>query len=627
VAEYAGRYDISSRESPERRIGDFEIVKRLLGVYMLRHKTLLLVLVLLIGVRMIATLAGPFIYEVAIDFYIIQTPAASGRWVADLIESIGRTLSGSHSPSVGILLAVTAIMYIFVGFVLWIVTSFQEYCISKLGQSMIADIRSDFFFHLEGLSQCFFEHGNTGQLLSRVTNDAEALRSLVSTGIIGVGADCLLATGLVTSMLVLDVQLTLVSLIIAPVLGIVSRTFRKWIREAWRAAREKIASLTAKVQDLMYGVKVVKALTQEERSLREFDAINEENMQVQIHAEIVSNVFDATASVFTAVTEALIWFMGGQQVLGASFTLGDLVAFTQYVKSFLTPIQSLSTFYGEIQSALAGAERIFSVLDIKPEVTESPNAIDLQNVKGSVRLRNVNFSYVKGQPVLKDVSFEVNPGERLAIFGTTGAGKSSIINLIGRFYDPNEGAVEMDGIDLRKVKLASLRRFISIVLQEPYLFSGTIAYNIKFGRPDATNEEMVRISKEVGIHDAIVKLEKGYDTEIRERGVNLSYGQRQLICFARALMVKPKVLIIDEATSSVDPHTEALIQNALKKEMRNRTAIIVTHRISTVRDADRIIVLDKGQIQDIGSHEELVKRNALYKRLCQMQLVSVTNRL
>ena len=350
-------------------------------------------------------------------------------------------------------------------------------------------------------------------------------------------------------------------------------------------------------------------------------------MQVQIHAEIVSNVFDATASVFTAVTEALIWFMGGQQVLGASFTLGDLVAFTQYVKSFLTPIQSLSTFYGEIQSALAGAERIFSVLDIKPEVTESPNAIDLQNVKGSVRLRNVNFSYVKGQPVLKDVSFEVNPGERLAIFGTTGAGKSSIINLIGRFYDPNEGAVEMDGIDLRKVKLASLRRFISIVLQEPYLFSGTIAYNIKFGRPDATNEEMVRISKEVGIHDAIVKLEKGYDTEIRERGVNLSYGQRQLICFARALMVKPKVLIIDEATSSVDPHTEALIQNALKKEMRNRTAIIVTHRISTVRDADRIIVLDKGQIQDIGSHEELVKRNALYKRLCQMQLVSVTNRL
>jgi len=426
-------------------------------------------------------------------------------------------------------------------------------------------------------------------------------------------------------MVILDVQLTLITLMIAPVLGVVSRIFQGWIRMAWRVARLKIASLTAKVQELMYGVKVTKALTQEERSIREFDAVNEENMQAQIHAETISIAFDATVGVFSALVEALIWFVGGQQVIGAGPTLGDLVAFSQYAQSLLQPIQSIALFYGEIQSALAGAERIFSVLDIKPEVTEAPDAIDLTDVKGLIEFKDVSFSYVKGQPVLQDVSFKVHPGERLAIFGPTGAGKSSVVNLIGRFYDPDEGRVEIDGVDLRKVKLASLGQHIGIVLQEPYLFSGTIEYNLKFGRPQATDEEMIRVSKLVGIHDTITKLERGYDTEIRERGTNLSYGQRQLICLARALVTEPTVLIIDEATSSVDPYTESLIQNALRKNIEARTVIIITHRVSTVRDADRIIVLDNGQIQDEGSHEELLERSDLYQRLCQMQLVSVAD--
>jgi ATP-binding cassette subfamily B protein len=280
-------------------------------------------------------------------------------------------------------------------------------------------------------------------------------------------------------------------------------------------------------------------------------------------------------------------------------------------------------FYGEIQSALSGAERIFTILDMVPEVEEAPDAVGLQEAEGHIEFRTVGFSYVKGQQVLSDVSFEARPGEHLAIFGPTGAGKSSIINLLGRFYDPQEGSVEIDGVDLRKVRLDSLRRTVSIVLQEPYLFSGTIAYNLKFGRPDASDEEMIRVARLVGVHDAVARLRDGYDTVIQERGTNLSYGQRQLICLGRALIRDPRILVFDEATSSVDPYTEALIQNAMREEMANRTVLLVTHRVSTVRDADRIIVLNEGRIEDTGTHDELVERNELYRRLCEMQLVSV----
>jgi ABC-type multidrug transport system fused ATPase/permease subunit len=383
--------------------------------------------------------------------------------------------------------------------------------------------------------------------------------------------------------------------------------------------------MTSKVQDLMYGAKVTKAMAQEEKSLADFNKVNEENARAQIKAEVTSNIYDSTVSFFTALISALIWFVGGREVIAATASLGDLVAFTQYLTSFLTPIESISTFYGGIQSALAGAERIFGILDIEPEVREAPGAVELGNGEGVVEIKNAYFSYVKDQPVLKGVSIKTRPGERLAIFGPTGSGKSSIINLVGRFYDPDSGEVTIDGVDLRKVKLKSLRRKVSIVLQEPYLFQGTLKYNLKFGRPDASEDEMFRIAKLVGVHELIMRLPKGYDEEVKERGSNLSYGQRQLICLARALIADPKVLILDEATSSVDPYTEQLIQTALKAEMKNRVIIIVTHRVSTVRDADRIIVLSDGEIQAEGNHQRLIKENELYKRLCEMQLVKVVS--
>jgi ABC-type multidrug transport system fused ATPase/permease subunit len=622
MAEFSGRYDVGSLESTERRFSDLGLVKRIIEDYMLRHRPLVAAMVLIIVTKTFLVLSGPFIYKVTLDNFISNTPEANERWLADVIRGVAAVLGGgAATPWMSIVSA--GLIYVGVGVMLWVVMSLQEYCLNKLGLSIIADIRTDFFLHLEKLSQSFFEYGNTGKLVSRVTNDAEALRKLVSSGIIGVVADLLTAVAVLGTMFLLDSRLALVAILMAPVLALVTGTLSRFVRDNWRVARRNIASMTAKVQDLMVGARVTKAMAQEERSLADFNRVNVANAEAQIRAEVTANIYDSTVSFFAALITSLIWFFGGQQVLSGYTVIGDLVAFTQYTASFLEPVQNMSTFYGEIQSALAGAERIFAVLDVEPEVREAPDAVDFPEGEGALELRDVSFDYVKGQPVLRGISFTTRPGERLAIFGPTGSGKSSIINLIGRFYDPDEGEVVIDGVDLRRVRLGSLRRRVAIVLQEPYLFQGTLRYNLKFGRPGASDEEMARVAELVGIHEAIGGLPGGYDEEVSGRGSGLSYGQRQLVCLARAILADPRILILDEATSSVDPYTEQLIQGALREEMAHRTILIVTHRVSTVRDADRIIVLDGGRIVDVGTHDELVVRNDLYRRLCEAQLVSV----
>ena len=622
MAEYAGRYEVGSLESTQRKFTDWQLVKRIVKDYMFRHKPLVSGVGLILVLKTILVLAGPYIYKVTLDNFISNQPEANEQWLANIILGISSAISRG-SPSAWTNIASAGLVYVGVGVLLWIVMSLQEYYINKLGFHMIADIRSDFFKHLEKLSQNFFEYGNTGKLVSRVTNDAEAMRTLVSSGMIGVVADLLTAVAILVTMFFLDVQLAIVAIAMAPIIVLVTRTLNKFVRDRWRVARLNIASMTAKVQDLMYGAKVTKAMAQEDRSLTDFNKVNQANATAQIRAEVTANIYEATVGFFTALISSLIWFVGGQQVVVMVRSLGDLVAFVQYSDSFLTPINNISTFYGGIQSALAGAERIFVVLDINPDVSEAPDAVDFPEGEGIIELKDVKFSYVKDQPVLKGIDIKTRPGERLAIFGPTGSGKSSIINLVGRFYDPDSGEVLIDGLDLRKVKLKSLRHKVGIVLQEPYLFQGTLRYNLKFGRPEASEEDMIRITKLVGIHEPIMKLPGGYDEEVRERGSNLSYGQRQLVCLARALIVDPKILILDEATSSVDPYTEQLIQNALKAEMENRTILIVTHRVSTVRDADRIIVLYQGEVQAEGTHSQLLKNNELYRRLCEMQLVKI----
>ncbi|MFH2111443.1 MAG: ABC transporter ATP-binding protein [Candidatus Bathyarchaeota archaeon] len=622
MAEYVDRYDVGSLESTQRRYTDAQLVRRLVG-YMLRHKALLALELVLLTLKTATVLAGPYLYKVTLDFYIVNTPTSDGAWLADTIKSLATTLTGITVPGTAQLLLSAALIYAAIALCEWAATSAQLYYVEKLGLLVIADIRMDFFDQINRLSQRFFEYGNTGRLVSRVTNDAEALKKVLNTGVIGLLADLLMAFSILAMMAALDLQLTLIALLLAPLLALVSKVFQGWIQEAWRTARRNVASLTGKVQDLMYGAKVTKALNQEARSLREFDAVNEQNMESQIKAETVSVAFSSVVTVLSSVMTAAIWYLGGSKVMTAAQTLGRLVAFSNYAETFFEPIQNLATMYGEIQSALAGAERIFVILDQEPEVREAPEPVESETVRGEVEFRDVGFSYVKDQPVIRGVSFKAVPGEILAIFGPTGSGKSTIINLMGRFYDPTQGSVSLDGVDLRQLSFKTLRRSTSIVLQEPYIFAGTVEYNLKFGRPEATDEEMIHVAEVLGIHDTITRLPDGYKTAIHEKGSNLSYGQRQLLCLARAIIADPRVIVFDEATSSVDPYTESMIQGALRREMEKRTVVLVTHRVSTVRDADRIIVLDGGLIVGEGPHEELVENNEMYRRLCEMQLVEI----
>ena len=625
MAEYVDRYDIGSQESSARRMSDVEIVKRIVMDYVMRHKTLFTIELVLVFFKMLTVLARPYLYKTVLDFYIAQTPTDDAVWLADIINSFAASLANTSEPHLGSLLLAAALLYVVIAVVEWAVTTAQLYYIEKLGLHVIADIRADFFSHINDLSQRFFEYGNTGKLVSRVTNDAEALKKILSTGVIGLVADLFMTLAIVLVMAFIDSQLTLVALLIAPLLAVASRVFQGWIKEAWRTARRNVASLTGKVQDLMYGAKLTKSLVQEERSLHEFDETNERNMQTQIRAETVSVAYSSVATVLGSIMTAAIWYLGGMKVLGATRTIGQLVAFSNYSESFFTPIQNLAMMYGEIQSALAGAERIFVILDQEPEVQERQDPIQLDEMRGEIEFKEINFSYLPGQPVLKNINLRIKPGEKIAIFGPTGSGKSTIINLLGRFYDPVEGQVLVDEHDLRDLSFSSLRRAVSIVLQEPYLFNGTVDYNLKFGNPKVSDEEMIRVAKYVGIHNAVTELEDGYGTVLHERGTNLSYGQRQLICLARAIIADPRILVFDEATSSVDPYTEARIQETLRQEMMNRTVILVTHRVSTVRDMDRIIVLEDGVIEDEGTHDQLIRRSSLYRELCEMQLVEVNN--
>ena len=623
MAEYVDRYDIGSLESTSRRMSDLEIVKRIIVEYVLKHKALFALEMVLILFKMMTVLAGPYLYKTVLDFYIARTPTDDSVWLANIIDSVAVAMTHQTEPTLSGVLLVAALFYVAIALIEWAVTSAQLYYIEKLGLFVIADIRADFFSHINSLSQRFFEYGNTGRLVSRITNDAEALKKILSTGVIGLVADLAMTLSIILVMALIDFQLTLVALLIAPLLAVVSRVFQKWIKDAWRIARRNVASLTGKVQDLMYGAKLTKSLVQEERSLREFDEVNEQNMQTQIRAETVSVAYSSVATVLGSVMTAAIWYLGGMKVLGSTRTVGQLVAFSTYSESFFNPIQNLAMMYGEIQSALAGAERIFVILDQRPEVMESEEPIQLDEVRGEIAFSDVSFSYAPDQPVLKHISLNIKPGEKVAIFGPTGSGKSTMINLLGRFYDPLEGVVEIDEHNLRDLSFSTLRKVVSIVLQEPYLFNGTVEYNLKFGNPEVSDEEMVRVAKYVGIHEAVMELEEGYETVLYERGTNLSYGQRQLICLARAIIVDPRILVFDEATSSVDPYTEARIQDTLRREMMNRTVILVTHRVSTVRDMDRIIVLKDGVIEDEGRHDWLVQNSSLYRELCEMQLVEI----
>jgi ABC-type multidrug transport system fused ATPase/permease subunit len=506
----------------------------------------------------------------------------------------------------------------------WGATYLQTYLVGWIGQRALQDLRMRIFSHLQDQSIGFFSRNKTGVLISRLTNDVAALDQLVTDGVVTLFSSTLTLVGTVAILVLLDVRLALVTFLAFPVLAAASIGFRYFATGAYRRVREKIANVTAYLQETLSGVRVIRAFGQEERHNARFAELNDEHREANMRTVYLNAAYFPAVELLSAVATGVILLYGGYQVLDGNVTIGVLVAFVGYLQSFFDPIQQLSNLYATYQQGAAALEKIFSLLDTKPEMNDRPDAVEVGQLRGGIAFEDVSFSYgeiVEGdgdRPViwaLRNVSIALPAGETLALVGETGAGKSTFAKLVARFYDPQQGVVRIDGRDLRDVTQESLRRQLGIVPQEGFLFSGTVRENIAFGRPGASDIEIASAARAVGAHDFILRLPDGYASDVGERGSRLSAGQRQLVALARALIADPRILILDEATANVDVHAEAAIEQGLRRLLAGRTAIVIAHRLSTVRNADRIAVLEGGQIVEIGTHDELIEAGGCYSRL------------
>jgi len=498
----------------------------------------------------------------------------------------------------------------------WAATYGQTYLVNWVGQRALADLRTRMFSHLQSLSIGFYSRNRTGVLISRLTNDVQALDHLVSDGVVTLFSASLTLIGTAAVLLFLDPELALVTFAVFPVLAVGSLLFRIASSDAYRLTREKIAAVTAYLQETLSGMRIVRAFGQEPRHVSRFGELNDEHREVNMRTVKLNAAYFPGVEMLSAVATAVILLYGGSQVSAGAIEIGVLVSFVLYVQTFFDPIQQLSQLYTTYQAGMAALDKIFGLLDEEPDLRDAADAIELPRVRGEVRFEHVSFSYTgAGAPALRDVSLTVPPGQTVALVGATGAGKSTLAKLVARFYDPDSGRVLIDGHDLRQVTEHSLRSQLGVVPQEGFLFSGTVAENIAFGRPGAGSDEIEAAARAVGAHDFIERTPDGYETQVGERGGHLSAGQRQLVAFARAAAADPRLLILDEATSNVDVHTEARIEHALRRLLAGRTAIVIAHRLSTIRDAGRIVVLDGGQVAEQGTHHELLKADGAYARL------------
>ncbi|MCW4013638.1 MAG: ABC transporter ATP-binding protein/permease, partial [Candidatus Bathyarchaeota archaeon] len=432
-------------------------------------------------------------------------------------------------------------------------------------------------------------------------------------------SDVLTLIGIIGIMIWMDLRLSLITFSVIPLMVIFLYIWGRRVRKVYRETRKTIASVSAKMEESVSGMKEIQSYSREGETRREFQQVNQSNMQANVQAGQVMSAFWPAVSVFTAIGNFLVLYFGGTAVMNGTLSVGLLFGFMSYLSRFFMPIQDLSGFWNSVQSALAAAERIFDIMDTPKGILDKPDAVEIPPIEGHIEYRDLSFRYEDDTPVLTDINLEIKPNTTVALVGPTGVGKTTMINLLYRFYDPKQGSVLVDGYDLKDIKLASLRTQMAVVLQDNFLFSGTIMDNIRYGDLDATDEEIIEVAETVGAHEFIMKLPEGYQTEVRERGGRLSVGQRQLISLARALLANPRILIMDEATSSIDAYTELIIQQALDKIFKNRTSIIIAHRLSTVRNSDMIIVLHEGKIAEKGSHDELIELDGLYKQLYEMQ--------
>ena len=491
----------------------------------------------------------------------------------------------------------------------------QTYFTGWTGERVLADLRNRLFRHLQRLSLGFYERNRAGVIISRLTNDVEALDQLVTDGVTTLVQSTLVLVGSAIILFLLDWRLALATLTVVPLMVLATAAFRIYSSRAYRAVRDRLGLVTATLAEDIAGMRVVQSFSRERANERRFRAVNEHYRAANHQTVVANGLYFPFVDLLSTAATAIVLGYGGYLFFDGSVTIGTLVAFMLYLSNFFDPIQQLSQLYNTFLAAVAALDKIMDVMDEEPEVRDAAGAGDLPRIEGHVRFEGVRFGYGGGTEVLHGVDLDVPAGTTVALVGHTGAGKSTIAKLLARFYDPRDGRITIDGLDLRDVTQASLRRQLGVVPQEGFLFAGTVHENIAFGRPEATRAEVVAAAQTVGAHEFVERLEAGYDTNLQERGTRLSLGQRQLVAFARALLADPRILILDEATSSVDIGTERKIERALRLLLRDRTAFIIAHRLSTIRDADLIVVLEHGLVVEQGTHAELLARRGLYTAL------------
>ncbi len=543
----------------------------------------------------VCALAQPYVMKVTIDRYIARGDAGGVALMGVLYAA---AMAGEFT-----------FLYL------------QYYFTMLVAQKSLADLRTDIFAHVQRLEAAFFDRNPVGRLVTRMTTDVDVINEMFAAGAITILMDIVTLLGIVTIMLAIDLRLALVSLSLLPVMAVAINFFRRKARHSYRLIRERIARINAYLQEAISGMMVIQLFGREDKTFREFDRYNDAHREANHWSNIYEASLFSLVEAVSSISFALIVWYGGWQILGATLAFGTLVAFIEYVQKFFVPIRDFSSKYAVMQSAMSAAERIVELLDTVPAVRRPARAhVPAGRGRGRIEFDHVWFAYKQDDFVLRDVSFTVAPGEKIAIVGATGAGKTTIIKLLNRFYDVQRGRVLVDGIDVRAWDLHALRRCIGAVAQDVFLFSGTIADNIGLRRPGTSFDAIRQAARAVNAHRFVERLPAGYHETLRERGSNLSAGQRQLLSFARALAYDPAILVLDEATSSVDTETELLIQDALEQLMRDRTAVVIAHRLSTIERADRIIVMHHGQVREIGTHRELLDLGGLYARLHALQV-------